>query len=134
MKKIEFSTAVKLMSSGEKSPEAVQAIFDAVEILCETSTDGDGGESTPLWDWLSETGGYTGNETPDSIAQEWDELNGGRKSRRKQRYGKLVRGWDWRTTPGLLEQAERDRKRLGLSRTEYLENAIMEKLNTANTA
>lgn len=45
-------------------------------------------------------------------------------SRRSLRYGKLVRGWDWRTTPELLEKAEKKRKELNLSRTEFLEKAI----------
>ena len=45
-------------------------------------------------------------------------------TRRSQRYGKLVRGWDWRTTPSLLEKAEAKRKELNLSRTEFLEKAI----------
>lgn len=45
-------------------------------------------------------------------------------TRRSLRYGKLVRGWDWRTTPELLEKAEKKRKELKLSRTEFLEKAI----------
>lgn len=43
---------------------------------------------------------------------------------RSLRYGKLVRGWDWRTTPELLEKAEAKRKELNLNRTEFLEKAI----------
>jgi len=70
-----FKQAVKQMATGEKTDEAVQAIFDAVEPKCKTSTDGDNGETTTLWDWLSETGGYTGRETPTSIAREWDKLS-----------------------------------------------------------
>ncbi len=70
-----FKQAVKQMATGEKSYEAIQAILEAVELKCKTSTDGDNGETTTLWDWLSETGGYTGNETPTSIAREWDSLS-----------------------------------------------------------
>lgn len=45
-------------------------------------------------------------------------------TRRSHRYGKLVRGWDWRTTPELLAKAETKRKELNLSQTEFLELAI----------
>ena len=45
-------------------------------------------------------------------------------SRRQARYGHLVRGWDWRTDPELLQQAENERIRRGISRTEFLELAI----------
>ncbi len=70
-----FKQAVKQMATGEKTDDAVQAIFDAVEPKCKTSTNGENGETTTLWDWLSATGGYTGNETPASIALEWDKLS-----------------------------------------------------------
>jgi predicted DNA-binding protein len=50
---------------------------------------------------------------------------GGRKpSRRSLRYGKLVRGWDWRTSPELLEKANEARERLNLTKTELIERAI----------
>lgn len=56
-----------------------------------------------------------------------DEGKGGRKpSPRSLRYGKLVRGWDWRTVPELLERAEKARLKLKLTRTEFLERAITE--------
>ena len=45
-------------------------------------------------------------------------------TRRQSRYGLLVRGWHWRTTPERLEAAERTRKRLGMSKTQFLEHAI----------
>ena len=70
-----FKQAVNQMATGEKSETAIQSIFDAVEPKCKTSTDGDNGETTTLWDWLSETGGYSGKETPTSIAREWDSLS-----------------------------------------------------------
>ncbi len=69
-----FKQAVQQMATGEKSDEAIQAIYDAVEPLCKTDTQGEN-ETTPLWDWLSETGGYHGTETPASIAREWDSLS-----------------------------------------------------------
>ena len=71
---MEFKQAVEQMATGEKSDEAIQAIHDAVEPLCKTDTQGENG-TTPLWDWLSETGGYHGTETPASIAREWDSLS-----------------------------------------------------------
>ncbi len=46
------------------------------------------------------------------------------RSRRQARYGRLVRGWDWRTDPELLQQAENERIKRGISRTEFLELAI----------
>ena len=45
-------------------------------------------------------------------------------TRRQARYGRLVRGWDWRTDPDLLQQAENERIKRGISRTEFLELAI----------
>lgn len=45
-------------------------------------------------------------------------------AQRAARYGKLVRGWDWRTTPELLEDAEALAARLGMSKTQLLEHAI----------
>lgn len=70
-----FKQAVAQMVEGNNSDDVVQVIFDAVEPLCKTSTDGNGGETTYLWDWLRETGGYTGSETAKSIAREWDSLS-----------------------------------------------------------
>jgi len=45
-------------------------------------------------------------------------------ARRAERYGKLVRGWDWRTTPDLLAEAEALATRLGMNRTQLLEHAL----------
>ena len=53
-----------------------------------------------------------------------DKQEGRKPSRRSLRYGKLVRGWDWRTTPELLEKAEAKRNELNLGKTEFLELAI----------
>ncbi len=55
----------------------------------------------------------------------------GRKSRRSIRYGQLVRGWSWRTTLERLERMEGLRKRLGISKTEFLEMAIDRLLSNA---
>jgi hypothetical protein len=58
---------------------------------------------------------------------------GGRKpSRRSQRYGKLVRGWEWRTTPELLDKAESIKKKLNITRTELIERAIAELIERQN--
>lgn len=51
---------------------------------------------------------------------------------RQLRYGRLVRGWDWRTTPELLEQAEDARQKLNLSQTEFLERAITDLIERTN--
>lgn len=49
-------------------------------------------------------------------------------TKRQARYGKLVRGWDWRTIPERLQKAERLRLAQGVTRTELLERAIDEYL------
>lgn len=43
---------------------------------------------------------------------------------RKQRYGQLVRGWDWRTTPERLEQAQKCADWLCVNRTQFIEMCI----------
>lgn len=49
-------------------------------------------------------------------------------TKRQARYGKLVRGWDWRTIPERLQKAERLRLSQGITRTELIERAIDEYL------
>ena len=66
-----FSDAVANAANNEMSEETLKAIFEAVEPLCVTETTGD----TNLYDWLQQLGGYTGDETPESIAAEWDSLD-----------------------------------------------------------
>ena len=44
--------------------------------------------------------------------------------RRAARYARLVRGWDWRTTPELLAEAEDLRQRLGVDKTQLIEDAV----------
>ncbi|MCI0554555.1 MAG: hypothetical protein L0287_26705 [Anaerolineae bacterium] len=58
-----------------------------------------------------------------SVDEVSDEMN---TARRQSRYGTLIRGWDWRTVPELLEQADDARQKLNLSQTEFLERAITE--------
>jgi hypothetical protein len=43
---------------------------------------------------------------------------------RERRYGKLTRGWDFRTYPELLEQAKQKAEHMGLSQTEFIEYAL----------
>lgn len=47
-------------------------------------------------------------------------------ARRSERYGTLIKGWQWRTLPSLLEQMEQARQRLGLTQTEFMEQAARE--------
>lgn len=54
----------------------------------------------------------------------------GEPARRIARYGKLVRGWNWRTTPELLKKADAKRQELGISQTELLERALIAFLET----
>ena len=69
---------------------------------------------------------YGENLTADECSAEMDT------ARRQSRYGNLVRGWDWRTTPELLEQADDAREKLNLSQTEFLERAITELIKKTN--
>lgn len=50
-------------------------------------------------------------------------------ARRGARYGRLVNGWRWRTTPDLLERADALRERLGLDQTQLIETAIQRLLD-----
>ncbi len=45
-------------------------------------------------------------------------------SNRKTRYGKLVRGFDWRTTEERLQRINVRCESLGLTKTEYIQYAI----------
>lgn len=47
-------------------------------------------------------------------------------TKRQTRYGKLVRGWPWRTFAERLAKAEAVRVKLGINQTEMLERAIDE--------
>ena len=49
------------------------------------------------------------------------------------RYGKLIRGWDWRTRPERLAKAEQRRGELGLNRTQFLEYLIDKELGMEPT-
>lgn len=69
---------------------------------------------------------YGENLTVDEVSEEMDT------ARRQSRYGKLVRGWDWRTTQELLDSAEQARLKLNLDRTEFLERAIAELIERTN--
>jgi len=74
-----FQQAVKHLAGNDgtyntrTSDPAIQVVFDAVEPLCKTATDGNDGNETTLFDWLLE-GAYHTSDTPQSIADEWDEL------------------------------------------------------------
>jgi hypothetical protein len=52
-----------------------------------------------------------------------------RTQRRQQRYGRLVRGWGWRTTPERLQQMQRFIDKHGMDKTEFLERAVDEYLD-----
>jgi len=72
---MDFQTAINTLASKsfEDKTELIDAIYTFVEPLCATDTEGEG-DTTQLWDWLY-SGDYYGNETPESIASEWDELS-----------------------------------------------------------
>lgn len=66
-----FKQAIRKMQSG-KDDQAVATIVAAVDPLIATTTDGSDNNTT-LSDWIAE-GEFTGDETPESIAAEWNEL------------------------------------------------------------
>jgi hypothetical protein len=73
-----FEKAIRKLAergSLERSEEEdlIQVVYEEVEPLCKTSTGGPDDTQTHLYDWLDE-GDYVGNETPQGIADEWDEL------------------------------------------------------------
>lgn len=63
---------IKLLADGCTSIDVVGVLKTHLEAHCHTETEGDGGTTT-LYDWLYE-GSYTGDETLESLAREWDEL------------------------------------------------------------
>jgi len=70
-----FKTAIKNEMSNKGNHDAnIQAIYDAVEPLCKTATDGNDGETTTLHDWLDD-GQYSESDTPESLAGDWDALD-----------------------------------------------------------
>jgi len=73
MNEMTFRQAIRKLARGEKTRAAIRAVFDAVEPLCRTRTDGNGGEETELWEWL-ESGEYHTDDTPQQLAAEWDAL------------------------------------------------------------
>ena len=59
---------------GENRSTHIQVLFDKIEPLCKTSTGQTPDDSeTHLFDWLYE-GDFTGNETPEGLAHEWDSM------------------------------------------------------------
>jgi len=74
---VSFKTAVKSLAAypQKNRDKLIAAINDAVEPLCKTNTYNNEGSDahTHLLNWLN-TGDFTGEETPTSLATEWDEL------------------------------------------------------------
>ena len=72
-KKMEkFQDVINDVIENGPSVDAIDMIHSAVAPLCETAIDGT--RTTTLYDWLW-SGSYDGDETPESIAAEWDELS-----------------------------------------------------------
>lgn len=69
-----FRQAIVQAIKHNKSLHVIDAIYNAVRPLCNTETDGNGGNETTLYEWL-ESGEYHKSDTPQSIAAEWDNLN-----------------------------------------------------------
>ena len=67
-----FEQAIQVAGNG-MSDETLAALHSAVEPHCATETRPTDGTTT-LYEWLAE-GDYSGNETPEALAAEWDELS-----------------------------------------------------------
>lgn len=76
---ITFRWAIKRLANNDFGSAttregAIRIIYNEVDSICTTPTDGGDGRETPLWDWLYMRD-YSVNETPHSLAIEWDELS-----------------------------------------------------------
>jgi hypothetical protein len=70
-----WNTAIWTLNNRDEAEEqnlnatldAIRAMIDLIEDHCETDTDG-------MADWIS-NGDWDGNETPQQIAEQWDDLS-----------------------------------------------------------
>lgn len=75
MNGMSFDKAIEYTARlGSRYPRVIETLYKAVAPICTTETDPPDDTTTSLYDWLAE-GDYTGNETPESLAQEWDALS-----------------------------------------------------------
>lgn len=65
----------KLVESGteEITISEFSNFYEEIKSFCKTETEGGDNADTTLYDWL-EAGDYRGDETPESLAEEWDDL------------------------------------------------------------
>ena len=66
-----FKQAIQGASEGRITPLKVQAMFDGVSPLIKMPIIT---KKTNLWEWLAEYL-YSGSETPESLAIEWDKAS-----------------------------------------------------------
>lgn len=66
-----FQQAINELASGNKDNEAIKIVAQAVASSSRRGEWYDGPNSTNIIDWVAE-GDYSGNETVDVLASEWD--------------------------------------------------------------
>ena len=79
---METKRVIERLANGEygEAPDSkitkdrlIDELYNDINPLCETETQGEGGNTT-LWDWLYQ-GDYSGDETAEALAAEWDKLS-----------------------------------------------------------
>ena len=66
-----FQQAISELTNGNKSDEAIEVVYQAVAAASQRGEWYDGPGSTNVLDWVAE-GDYSGNETVESLTDEWD--------------------------------------------------------------
>lgn len=71
-----FSEAIHILAKVINERKLIEIVNAEVEPLCKTPTynNENTDEHTHLYDWLAE-GNYSGKETPQSLADEWDSYH-----------------------------------------------------------
>ena len=66
-----FQQAISELTNGNKSDKAIEVVYQAVAAASQRGEWYDGPGSTNVLDWVAE-GDYSGNETVESLTDEWD--------------------------------------------------------------
>lgn len=66
-----FQQAISELTNGNKSDKAIEVVYQAVAAASQRGEWYDDPGSTNVLDWVAE-GDYSGNETVESLTDEWD--------------------------------------------------------------